>query len=197
MPRTAKVVDRRYVTFKGTTDVTSRRNTVAAYRATSDGARIGPAVATKRAGTDGAWSMSVPLDPNRRNRIVVQAIDPSGNRSHIRPRLPYTVIEDSKRPVVRLYEPDAGETLYAVKRLRWRTSEANKGFARLQYKKRSSSQWRTIDSRTADDGYFRWELPRKRLRGGGIFAVRVMSQDVTGKRDWSTVGGLRAKFPRR
>ncbi len=192
-PSTRRVVDRSTVVFSGTTDETSTANTIAAFRADRRGGRVGPAVATKRAAKDGTWSMRVPLDPNRRNRIVVQAVDPSGNRSDLSPL--YSVIEDSKRPVVRMLSPDNGDTLRAVKRIRWRTSEANKQSVAIRYKKRNASTWRTVTSNTRDDGIYRWELPKRKLRGA-IFNLRVRATDATGKRDAATARGLRADFRR-
>ena len=194
-PQTARVVDRSRVLFSGTTDETARstRNTIAAYPADRTGARVGPAIATKRAAADGTWSMWVPLNPNRRNRIVVQAIDPSGNRSHTSAL--YSVIEDSKRPVVRILSPDDGDTLRFEKRLTWRTYEANKRSVAIFFKKRSASRWQAITTRTADDGVYQWTLPRRALRGA-IFDLRIRSTDDTGKRGYATVRGLRANFSR-
>lgn len=192
-PQTPKVVDRYKVRFSGTTDKTSRRNTIAAFPADRTGARVGPAIATKRARSDGTWSLWVTLNPNRRNRIVVQAIDPSGNRSHTSAL--YSVIEDSKKPVVRMLSPKNGATLRFEKKIRWKTYEANKRSVAIFYKKRSASRWQTITTRTADDGVFKWTLPRRKLRGA-IFELRVRSTDATGKRGVATVRGLRANFSR-
>jgi hypothetical protein len=189
VPGTPKVVDRGAVRFTGTTDKTSRPNTIAAFRADRWGGRVGPAIATKLAGADGSWAMKVPLDPNRRNRIVIQAVDPTGNRSA--PSVLYTVIEDSKKPVVRILSPDAGDVLRGtVKKVRWKTWEANKRSVAISYKKRNASKWQTVAAKTPDDGLYRWDLPRRKLRGK-IFNLRVKAVDATGKSSTAIVRGLR------
>lgn len=194
-PKTRRVVDRNAVKFTGTTDRTARPNTIAAFPADATGARKGPAVATSTSAQDGTWTLRVPLNPDRKNRIVIQAVDPSGNRSKTLPSSPYTVIEDSKKPVLRIIDPSAGDTLKAVKKLRWKTWEANKRSVAIHFKKRNGTKWQTVAAKTADDGAYRWELPRKKLRGK-IFTLRMIATDATGKRDVAKVGGLRANFSR-
>jgi hypothetical protein len=191
-PATPRVIDARRVRFTGTTDETSFANTIAAFRATRNGTRTGTAIARGTAGTDGTWALRVPIARNRRNRIVIQAVDPSGNRSATRPSDPYTVVEDSVDPVVSLVRPRPAGTVGRHTTLRWRTIERHRKSVQLSYR-RSGGQWRTI-TRTADDGSYRWSVPRG--LAGRIFKLRVRAIDVVGRYGTHMVRGIRADFQR-
>ena len=190
-PATGPYTDARTVAFTGTTDVTTRRNTIAAYKATATGARTGPAIAKAVSNVDGTWKLNVPLNPNRRNTIVVQAVDPSANRSEL--SVPYSVVEDSVSPVVRVLSPRRGAMTAKVMRIEWRTVEAHKRDARIQYRVRRG-EWKTIVASTADDGYYRWTLPK--ALHARIFEVRVRAYDRVGRQGARSVEGLRADLVR-
>ena len=184
-------VDSDSVTFSGSTDETDRPNTVSAFRTDASGVIQGPPVAQTTAGTDGAWTLAVPLQPNAVNRIVVRAIDPSGNLSAQLPNPAFTVTEDSLAPVVSLLSP-IGESLVApLVAIRWETTEANPDFVDLDYRARDE-QWREIAHGVADDGSHDWELPEDVRRE--IFAIRVRSTDRTGKTGEAIASGLRLDF---
>ena len=187
-----KVVDARTVEFRGTTDVSARRNTIAAYKVSSSGGRDGAAIAKGVAATDGTWKLDVPLVPNRHNRIVIQAVDPSGNRSALSDP-PRVIEEDSIAPVVRLLSPRRAGLTAQVLRIRWSTVEENKSFARLQYRPRNG-EWQSISPSTADDGFYKWALPDS--LNDRTFELRVRSYDRVGKRDSAAVQGLRGDFER-
>jgi hypothetical protein len=191
-PATPRVIDARRVRFTGTTDETSDANTVAAFRATRNGTRTGPAIARGTATTDGDWSLRVPIRRNRLNRIVIQAADPSGNRSAARPSDPYTVVEDSVDPVVSLVRPRPAGTVGRQTTLRWETIEKHRKSVKLSYR-RTGGQWRTI-ARTADDGRYRWTVPTGLARRS--FRLQVRAIDVTGRYGTHIVRGLRADLRR-
>ena len=193
VPDRGPVIDADQVVFTGETDTTARPNTIAAYRARPDGERFGAALAKKRAAADGAWRLAVPLTPNRVNLIVVQAIDPSSNRSQTLPSSPYRVVEDSVAPVVRVQAPRRGTTVRRTMAIRWSTVEVNPSHARLQYRARGG-EWQTITDRTADDGYFRWTAPSS--LHGKVFDLRVQAFDRAGKRQTTAVLGLVGDFVR-
>ena len=176
------------VPFSGTTDETSRPNTISAFHVTEGGAVQASPVATTTAGTDGEWRMDVPLTPNALNRIVVRAADPSGNVSARLPDPPYTVVEDSLAPVVSLTQPNHGDEVDDVVQIRWETTEANKESVRIEYRT-GTQEWETITDRTADDGSHDWTLPEQVK--GDVFSVRVTATDQTGKSGAATADGLR------
>ena len=193
VPDRGPVTDADQVVFSGETDATASPNTIVAYRARVNGERFGSPLAKKRAPADGAWRMAVPLAPNRVNRIVVQAIDPSANRSQVLPSSPYRVIEDSVAPVVRVQAPRRGTTVRRTMAIRWSTVEANPSHVRLQYRLRDG-EWKTITQRTADDGYFRWTAPKS--LHADVFDLRVQAYDRAGKRRTTPVFGLLGDFAR-
>ena len=190
-PATPAVIDAKTVTFTGTTDVTSFPNGVAAYASDAAGSRVGSAIAKGTAGANGQWSLKVPLTPNRRNRVVLQAFDPSGNRSATRPSDPYSVVEDSVAPVVSLRTPRRASMLGPETIIRWSTVERHRKSVRLDYRGEDGT-WKTITSSTADDGRFKWAVPRSLRRQD--FALRIRAYDVTGKRGQQMVRGLRVDF---
>lgn len=190
-PALPAVVDANSVTFTGTTDQTSDANTVVAFAADAANNRIGKALATGRAGTNGDWTLDVPLTPNKLNRIVVQAVDPTGNRSHTRPLQAFTVTEDSITPVVALTRPRSASILGPETTIRWNTVEANKSAVHLSYRPKGGD-WETIADGAADDGEHLWTLPEN--LSGQIFSLRVRSYDVTGRMGEHVVNGLRADF---
>lgn len=192
-PGTPAVVDRDRVVFSGTTDNTAYPNTIIAFRTRANGERVGRFLAKRAASGDGTWKLAVPLVPNRINRIVVQAVDPSGNRSELLPSSPYTVTEDSVAPVVRITSPQRAARVQRVLPIRWDTVERHPRHARIQFRVRGGS-WKTITSRTADDGYFRATLPKH--VHGDIFDIRVTAFDKTNKRRTAYVSGLLGDFSR-
>lgn len=193
VPDTPPVIDANRVVFSGETDTTASPNLIAAYRARANGDRYGSPVATRRAGTDGAWRLVVPLEPNRLNRFVVQAIDPSANRSATLPSSPYRVKEDSVTPVVRVQSPRRGTTVRQTMTIRWSTVEAHRSHARLLYRVRGG-EWKTITNRTSDDGHFRWTAPKS--LHADVFDLRVQAFDRTGKHSTTAVTGLLGDFVR-
>ena len=193
VPNRPPVIDAERVVFSGETDTTDSPNMIAAFRTRADGSRVGSPLAKKRAGADGLWKLPVPLEPNRINRIVIQAIDPSANRSARLPSSPYTVTEDSVAPVVRIQAPRRATSVRRTMAIRWSTVEANPSHARLQYRKRGG-EWKTITQRTADDGYFRWQAPKS--LHADIFDLRVQAFDRTKKRRTTAVLGLLGDFAR-
>ena len=188
VPDTGTYVSNRRVTFTGTTDTSSRPNWIRAYRATREGLRTGAAIATTKAAADGSWTLPVTLDPNRINRIVVQAADPANNRSRTLPSSPYTAIHDGIAPVVTLLAPKRGATLGPASVIRWRTTDNNPDVVSLHYRVVNGS-WQPIAHRVNDTGRYRWDVPSK-LRGKS-FQVRVSAFDKVSRVGRQRIGALR------
>lgn len=186
-----ELIDADAVTFSGSTDETAHPNTISAFRTDASGAPQGSAIARTTAGEDGTWSLPVPLEQNAVNRIVVRAVDPSGNLSGRLPDPPYTVTEDSLDPVVRLISPVSESLVNPVLDIRWETTEANPDSVNIDYRI-GGGQWREVQYDTADDGHHQWQLPEEARTA--IFSIRVTATDKVGNTGSATASGLRLDF---
>ncbi|MDP9405835.1 MAG: hypothetical protein M3O86_04420, partial [Actinomycetota bacterium] len=181
-------VDAKAVELRGRTEASSRPHTISVFRTGTGGKPKGAPVAQKRADADGDYAVRVGLTPNAVNRFVVQATDRSGNASRTVPRPPFTVVEDSIDPVVKVLAPASGGFVAAEQTIRWKTVDAHRGFARIDYRD-ESGRWQPIDRRTPDDGRYVWEVPDD--LHNDVIAVRVTAVDRAGNRGAGISNGLR------
>lgn len=184
------VVDRDHTTLSGTTDRdTAKPNTVHAFVLNEDGSTPANPAASTQADAEGRWTLNVPLRPDHRNQIVVQAVDPNSNRSQTLPEPPALVIEDSTPPVVNFTAPDFGAVVPRTIPLRWALTEANLLSVTVDYRV-DGGEWRGIEQTFSDDGALDFKVPAEDVNDKTL-GFRVIATDQTGKTGEAVVDGLR------
>jgi hypothetical protein len=134
-------------------------------------------VAQTTASTSGAFTLTVPLAPDRLNRVVVRAVDPAGNRS---PDRPFEVIQDSTPPVVRIIHPESYTFLDRRTTIRWETIDANPDVVDIEYRVNQGS-WQRIATATPDTGEHPWQVPAA-VPDDAFVDVRITATDLARNR---------------
>lgn len=136
------------VSVAGTTDQTARPNAIRALRG-------GAAVTANQAARDGRFTIQVPLAPNSRNDIAMQAADPAGNLS---PSRTFTVVEDSLAPVIEFLSPAAGSVVSRSIALRWKTVDEHPSLATVAVRV-DGGAWQDLAEGIPDEGRFDVRIP--------------------------------------
>jgi putative cell wall-binding protein len=177
------------VTITGTTDRTSRPNLVEVYALDEAGQRSGEPVAVTQAGGDGRFSVRVPLERNRHNELLVEAVDRAFNRS---PGELVRVVEDSLAPVVRVTSPSAGAALPRQVRLRWVTDDVHPALADVEVL--INGQRRVIATEISDDGRLDWDVDGD-IGADDTLEFVVRATDAAGNVGEGRRGGLSLRGP--
>jgi hypothetical protein len=178
------------VRLTGETDATRAPNEIRVSRTDEAGQPVGAPVAVTQAGTDGAFALDVPLLRDAHNRLLVEAIDPSGN---VGPERTFAVVEDSTDPLVTITNPPGPGRIPTTVTLEWTTVDAHPALVDVAVRI-DGGDWRMIASRAVDEGRFRWDVDDD-IEPDDVLEFRVLATDAAGndgegRRPGLTIGEL-------